>query len=157
MLVQGRDCALTVTTANKNIDIPFTEETIRESFTLLEENPAIEGSGECRAIKKSAGTAGCIVTPLTLGNAPFLFSIALGDYQSASFVSETRNLYWRYVYLVPVEESSQFDIYQERGASKKRYPACRVKSFELRIMRGSFLKLKLDITGTAAPEEYFNQ
>ena len=47
---KGIDYALTHITANKEIDIPYSEETIREAVILLEEYPCLEGRAY-RAIK----------------------------------------------------------------------------------------------------------
>jgi hypothetical protein len=46
-----------------------------------------------------------------------------------------------------VEDSTRFDLVQERGDVRKLYEACAVTAFELRIVRGEAVKLKLDIRG----------
>ena len=104
MNVQGRDCALAVITTNREMDIPYSEETIREAVSLLEENPCIEG-GAYRAIRKNGEAVGCIVTPLTLGTAPLLFYLAMGDLRFSEFVSETRKIYKHTLDLIPTEKT----------------------------------------------------
>ena len=60
MNVQGRDCSLTVMTTHTEMSIPYTEETIRENVTLLEEYPSIEGKGNVKAIRTPAGPLGAL-------------------------------------------------------------------------------------------------
>jgi cbb3-type cytochrome oxidase cytochrome c subunit len=78
MTVQGRDCLIVIKTQYRETGVPYTEETIREAVSLLTEEAAIEGDGSCRAIRKSAGVTGCVVTPLTIGTAPLLLYLAMG-------------------------------------------------------------------------------
>jgi len=99
------DCALAVITTNREMDIPYSEETIREAVSLLEENPCIEGGGAYRAIRKDGGAVGCVVAPLALGTTPLLFYLAMGDLRFSEFVSETRNIYKHTLDLVPTEET----------------------------------------------------
>jgi hypothetical protein len=63
------------------------------------------------------------------------------------YVSETRNLYLYKLNLLPMEDSTRFDLVQDRGGSRKLYEGCAVTGFELRIVRGEAVKLKLDISG----------
>jgi hypothetical protein len=70
------------------------------------------------------------------------------------YVSETRNLYLYKLNLLPVEDSTRFDLVQERGGSRKLYEGCAVTGFELRIVRGEAVKLKLDISGERPPVIY---
>ncbi|MDR1902538.1 MAG: hypothetical protein LBQ88_09695, partial [Treponema sp.] len=77
MLVNGRDCL--IKTQYRETGIPYAEETIREAVSLLTEEASIEGDGSCRAIRKSGGVAGCVVTPLTIGTAPLLLYLAMGS------------------------------------------------------------------------------
>ncbi|MDR2739727.1 MAG: hypothetical protein LBB68_07855 [Treponema sp.] len=53
--------------------------------------------------------------------------------------------------LLPAEDGSRFDLVQERGGSRKLYEGCAVTAFELRILRGEAVKLKLDIRGERSP------
>jgi hypothetical protein len=59
-----------------------------------------------------------------------------------------------------LEDTSLFDLIQDRGAvangigARKLFEGCRVKGFELRIIRGEAVKLKLDIAGEFAPAIY---
>ena len=64
MLVNGCDCTVTVRTQYREMDIPYSNETLREAVSLLEENASIEGDGISRAIRKSSGVTGCVITPL---------------------------------------------------------------------------------------------
>src|SRR5215470_13773426 len=92
MYVNGCDCSIIIKTSHCEINIPFVDETIREAVSLLEENAAIEGGGNCKAIRKNSGVVGCIVSTLTLKTTPLLLFLAFGSAGKAVFVSETRNL-----------------------------------------------------------------
>jgi hypothetical protein len=134
--------------------VPYTEETIREAVSLLTEEAPIEGDGSCRAIKKNGGITGYVVTPLTIGTAPLLLYLAMGSAGLPLYVSETRNLYLYKLNLLPLEDSTRFDLVQDRGGSRKLYEGCAVTAFELRIVRGEAVKLKLDISGERPPVIY---
>jgi hypothetical protein len=168
MLVNGRDCFIVIKTqywetvqfgeaelqcrnAAHFCTLPYAEETIREAASLLTEEAAIEGDGSCRAIRKSGGVTGCVVTPLTIGTTPLLLSLAMGSAALPLYVSETRNLYRYTLSLLPMEDSTRFDLAQERGGSRKLYEGCAVTGFELRIIREQAVKLKLDISGEHPP------
>jgi len=149
MNVQGRDCTLAIKTAHRETDIPYSEETIREAISLLEENPPIEGAGTIKAIPGSSGTTGCIVTPITIATAPLLFYLAMGTLARSDYVTQTRNLYKHSLHLVPQENTEPFALIQYRSMENRYFPSCRVSSFELRILRDEALKLKLDIVGSS--------
>ena len=151
MNAQGRDCTLAVKTEHCEMDIPYTEETIRENIFLWEENPCIEGNGTCKVMRKYSGAAGCIVTPLTINAVPLFLYIALGDTDKPVFVSGTRNVYQYRHYLVPMEDTEPFGLIQYRGDEYRYYPFCYVKGFELRILRDESIKLKMDISSGYAP------
>ena len=81
------------------------------------------------------------------------------------FVSETRDLYQCQITLSPMEDADRFDLIQDRSGKmrneelgirneRRLYEGCRIKSFELRIMRGEAVKLKLDICGDKPPVVY---
>jgi hypothetical protein len=70
------------------------------------------------------------------------------------YVSETRNIYRYKLDLLPAENSTRFDLIQERGGERKLYEGCAVTGFELRIHRGEAVKLKLDIQGERPPAIY---
>jgi hypothetical protein len=154
MLVNGRDCSIVIKTACQEMGVPYSEETIREAVSLLTEEASIEGDGSCRVIRKSGGVTGCVVTPLTIGAAPLLLYLAMGCAGLPLYVSETRNLYLYKLNLLPMEDSTRFDLVQDRGGSRKLYEACAVTGFELRIVRGEAVKLKLDISGERPPALY---
>jgi hypothetical protein len=154
MNVQGRDCCITLKTQYREIGLPYSEETIREAVSILKEKAAIEGDGNCGAIRQSRGVTGCVVTPLSIETAPLLFVLALGQSGLPSFVSGTRILYRHSVNLSAMESGLRFDLIQDRGTVRTLYEGCRVKDFELRIMRGEAVKLKLDITGNYPPISY---
>jgi hypothetical protein len=78
----------------------------------------------------------------------------MGRVDDPEYVSETRNLYRYIVNLVPKENSSRFDVIQDRGCGRKFYANCAVTGFELRIVGGEAIKLKLDIGGEHGPEPY---
>ncbi|MDR2740623.1 MAG: hypothetical protein LBB98_00480 [Treponema sp.] len=143
-----------IKTQYRETGIPYAEETIREAVSLLREEAAIEGDGSCRGIRKSGGVTGYVVTPLTIGTAPLLLSLAMGGAGLPLYVSETRNLYRYKLNLLPVEDGSRFDLVQERGGSRKLYEGCAVSGFELRFNRGEAVHLKLDICGKRTPAVY---
>jgi hypothetical protein len=145
------------------MDIPYSDETIREAVSILQEEAAIEGDGVCRGLRKANGVTGCVVTPLTIGTAPLLLYLAMGFSGNPVYISETRNLYKYELTLLPMEDTDCFALIQDRTSnneqlemSNKRllYESCRVKEFELRIMRRETIKLKLDICGECAPRIY---
>jgi hypothetical protein len=115
-----------IKTQYREVGIPYAEETIREAVSLLKEEAAIEGDGLCRAIRKSNGVTGCVVTPLTIWTAPLLLYLAMGSANMPLYVSESRNLYRYRLNLLPVEGGSRFDLVQERGGSRKLYEGCAV-------------------------------
>ena len=163
MKINGCECSLAIKTAQNEFDIPYSDETIREDFTLLQEEASIEGDGVCRAIRKRGGATGCVVTPLTIGTAPLLLSLALGSAWIPVFISETRNLYRHGLSLVPFEDSDFFNLIQERTGNReqvignrerKLYEGCRAKGFELRINREETIKLKLEIAGEQPSSNY---
>jgi hypothetical protein len=154
MLVNGRDCSIVIKTQYREMGIPYAVETLREAVSLLKEEASIEGDGSCRAIRKNGGVTGCVVTPLTIGTAPLLLSLAMGSAGLPLYVSETRNLYRYKLNLLPVEDGSRFDLVQERGGARKLYEGCAVSGFELRIVREEAVKLKLDIRGDRPPAVY---
>jgi hypothetical protein len=129
MITNGCDCSIVIKTAYRETGIPYAEETIREAVSLLTEEASIEGDGSCRAIRKSGGVRGCVVTPLTIGTAPLLLYLAMGSAGLPLYVSETRNLYLYKLNLLPVEGSTRFDLVQDRSGSRKLYEGCAVTSF----------------------------
>ena len=163
MKVRGKDCALAVRTSKGEMDIPYSDETLREAVTLLEEEAAIEGDGICRAMRKINGVTGCVITPLTIGTATFLVNHAMGASDKPVYVSGTRNLYRLNIRLLPMEDAEHFDLIQDRqnknvklgiSTERKLYEGCRVNSFELRILRDEAVKLKLEISGEYPPVVY---
>ena len=154
MYVNGRDCTIAIITPDHKIVIPYSEETIREDIALLQEKAPVEGDGICRAIRRHAGVTGCIVTPLTIGAVPVLLSLVMGSSSIPVYVSETKNLYLHTLYLLPMEESASFGLAQYRGGQQRLYEMCRVKGFELRVMRNDAIKLKLDVCGESTSIAY---
>jgi hypothetical protein len=154
MLVNGCDCLIVIKTQYREMGVPYAEETLREAVSLLKEEAAIEGDGSCRAIRKSSGVTGCVVTPLTIGTVPLLLSLAMGSADMPLFVSESRNLYRYKLNLLPVEGGSRFDLVQERGGSRTLYEGCAVIGFDLRCNRGEAVHLKLDVKGERPPAIY---
>jgi hypothetical protein len=64
---------------------------------------------------------------------------------------------------LPTEDAEQFDLIQDRSGNneqltgnneRKLYENCHVQGFELRVLRGEAIKLKLDICGDCAPRAY---
>ena len=154
MKIQGCDCSIVIKTQYHKTSVPYAEETIREAVSLLQEEAAIEGDGINRAIRKSIGVTGCVVTPLTIGTAPFLLYLSLGTADRGLFVSETRNVYQYRLNLLPLEDTDCFDLIQHRSNERRLFEGCRVKGFELRVMRDETIKLKLDICSGRSPVVY---
>ena len=154
MPVNGCDCSLVIKTVHREIDVPYSEETLREAVSFLQEEAGIEGDGVCRGLRKNGGITGCVVTALTMETAPVLLCLALGAAGPAVFVSETRDLYKSRLDLLPVEDSEYFELIQDRGGERKLFEVCRVKGFELRVMREEAIQLKLDICGERQPAGY---
>jgi len=169
MKIQGCDCSIVIKTSHHEFDVPYSEETIREAVSLLQEEAAIEGDGNCKAIVKKCGVTGCVVTPLTIGTTPLLLYLAMGSAglprnKVSMFVSESRDMYRYQLNLLPLEDADCFDLIQDRQISNERklFEGCRVNGFELRILRDEAIKLKLDICGerpaTVYPyTEYFER
>ena len=164
MKVNGCDCTIVIKTVIHEFDVPYSEETIREAVSVLQEEAAIEGDGICKAIVKKSSVTGCVVTPLTLMTAPLLLYLAFGSAGKPFFVSETRNIFNSRLNLLPLEDTDTFDLIQDRtvnseklavSSERKLYECCRIKSFELRIERDQALKLKLDVCGDRPASAYF--
>ena len=154
MTVQGRDCSIVIKTTHNEFDVPYSEETIREAVSILHEEAAIEGDGNCKAIVKKSGVTGCVVTPLTLDTVALLLYLAFGSAGKPIYVSETRNKYSCKLTLLPLEDTECFDLIQDRSRTygsvnneRKLFECCKVKSFEIRIENDEAIKLKLDICG----------
>jgi hypothetical protein len=154
VFANGCDCSIVIKTSHCEKDIPYSNETIREAVSILEEEAAIEGAGTCKAIRKSNGVTGCVVTPLTIGTVPLLLYLAMGSVGKSMYVSETRDIYQYQLDLRPMEDTDCFDLIQQRNNERLLLEDCRVKGFELRIMRDELIKLKLDITGERNPVAY---
>ena len=171
MKVQGCDCSITIKTEYREFDVPYLQETIREAYSLLQEEAAIEGDGTCRAIRKSKGVTGCVVTPLSIETAPLLLYLAMGAAGLPVFVSETRNVYQYQLNLLPMEDTECFDLIQNRSGNNEQwqesngqgtgifannkerrlFEGCRVKGFELRFEWEQPVRLKLDVYGGNSP------
>ena len=147
MIVHGCDCSIVVKTTHCEMEVPYSEETIREAVSFLQEEAAIEGDGICGGIRINSGVIGCVVTSLSINTAPLLLYLAMGSIGNPVYVSETRNVYRNNLNLLPMEDTESFDLIQDRGNERKLFEGCRAKGFELRIMRGEAVKLKLDICG----------
>ena len=126
MLVSGCDCSIAIKTFHLEKDIPYSDETLREAVSILQEEASIEGDGVCRGIRKSGGVTGCIVTPLTIGTAPLLLYLAMGAAGNPVFISETRNLFKYELNLLPTEDTEHFDLIQDRKNERRLFEACRV-------------------------------
>jgi hypothetical protein len=154
MVVNGCDCSIVIKTTNTETDIPYSDETLREAVSLFEEEPCIEGNGIKRAMPKISGVTGCVVTPLTIKTAPLLLYLAMGSLGKSVFISMTNNLYKYSLNLLPMEDTECFDLIQDRVIERRIYENCRIKGFELRIMREETIKLKLEISGNNKPKTY---
>jgi hypothetical protein len=147
MKVQGCDCSIVIKTVHHEFDVPYSEETIRDAYSLLQEEASIEGDGLCKAIRKKCGVTGCVVTPLSIGTVPLLLYLALGSAHAPVFVSETRNVYKTKINLLPLPDTASFDLVQDRGNERLHFEGCKVQGFELRIEREQTIKLRLDVCG----------
>jgi hypothetical protein len=108
--IQGCECSILIKTAYHELGVPYSEETIRDTISLLQEEADIEGNSHCRTIRKPNGVTGCVVTPLTVGMAPLLLYLAFGSAGLPVFVSETRNVYQYHLNFFPLENSGCFDL-----------------------------------------------
>jgi len=154
MKVQGRDCSIVIKTTHHEFDVPYSEETIREAVSLLQEEAAIEGYGNCKAIVKKSGVTGCVVTPLTIDTVPLLLYLAFGSAGKPLYVSQTRNVYSSKLNLLPLEDTECFDLIQDRGNERRVFEDCRIQGFEFRIENDSAIKLKLDVCGERSAKTY---
>jgi hypothetical protein len=154
MFVNGCDCSIVIKTSHLEKDIPYSDETLREAVSILQEEASIEGDGVCRGLRKSGGVTGCVVTPLTIGTSPLLLYLAMGAAGLPMFVSETRNLFKYELNLLPTEGTECFDLIQDRKSERLFFEGLRVSGFELRVMRGETIKLKLNICGERTPRAY---
>jgi len=154
MLVNGCDCSIVIKTSHFEKDIPYSDETLREAISILQEEASIEGDGQCKAIRKIYGVMGCVVSPLTIGTAPLLLYLAMGACGKPVFITETKNLFKYELNLLPMEDTEHFDLVQDRKNERILFEGCRVQGFELRIMRGEAIKLKFDILGDCKPRAY---
>jgi hypothetical protein len=154
MKVNGCDCSIVIKTQFMEQDIPYSEETIRDAYSLLQEEASIEGDGLCRSIRKNNGVTGCIVTPLTIETVPLLLFLAMGASGIPVFVSETRNLYKNTLNLLPLPETVSFDLVQDRGNERLLFEDCKAQGFELRFEREQAIKLRLDVCGERPAVSY---
>ena len=154
MTVQGRDCSIVIKTTHHEFDVPYTEETIREAVSLLQEEAAIEGEGQCKAIVKKSGVTGCVVTPLTIDTVPLLLYLAFGSAGKPLYVSQSRNIYSSKLNLIPYEDTECFDLIQDRGNERRVFEDCRIHGFELRVENEEAIKLKLDVCGERSAKTF---
>jgi len=147
MLVNGGDCTIVIKTSHFEKDIPFSDETLREAISILQEEAPIEGDGICKGIPTVSGITGCVVTPLTIGTAPLLLYVAMGSASAPLYVTETRNMFQYRLDLLPMPDTEHFYLIQDRKNERHVFDYCRVLGFELRILRDEAIKLKLDICG----------
>lgn len=154
MKIQGCDCSIVIKTQHHEFDVPYSEETIREAVSLLQEEASIEGDGVCKAIAKKSGVTGCVVTPLTIDTVPFLLYLAFGSAGLPVFVSETRSVFQYRLNLLPLHDTDCFDLVQDRGSDRILFEDCRVQGFELRFEHEQAVKLKLDVSGERAGVKY---
>ena len=154
MKINGCDCSIVIKTTHHEFDVPYSEETIREAVSVLQEEAAIEGDGVCKAITKKSGVTGCIVTPLTINTASLLLYLAMGSAGLHNYVTETKGLYRCTLNLLPLEDTNGFDLIQDRGNERRVFEQCRVNSFELRFEKEQMVKLKLDICGERSASAY---
>jgi len=154
MKVQGKDCTIVIKTSHHEFDVPYSEETIREAVSILQEEASIEGDGNCKAIVKKNGVTGCVVTPLTIDTVPLLLYLAFGSAGKPLYVSQTRNVYSSKLNLLPLEDTECFDLIQDRGNERRVFEDCRIQGFEFRIENDNAIKLKLDVCGERSAKTY---
>jgi len=154
MKVQGKNCSIVIKTSHHEFDVPYSEETIREAVSILQEEASIEGDGNCKAIVKKSGVTGCVVTPLTIDTVPLLLYLAFGSAGKPLYVSQTRNVYSSKLNLLPLEDTECFDLIQDRGNERRVFEDCRIQGFEFRIENDKAIKLKLDVCGERNAKTY---
>ena len=154
MKINGCECSIVIKTTHHTIDVPYSDETIREAVSVLQEEASIEGDGNCKAIVKKSGVTGCVVTPITIRNAPLLLYLIMGSAGFPVFVSETRNVYKYQLSLLPMQDTDCFDLIQDRGNERRVFEDCRVQGFELRFERDQAVKIRIDICGDRSAYAY---
>ena len=58
MLVNGSNCSIIVKTTHREMDVPYSEETLREAVSLLIEEAAIEGMAFVRRYGRNMALPG---------------------------------------------------------------------------------------------------
>jgi hypothetical protein len=153
MTAAGRDCALILSAGNTRVSIPFSEETLRNRYRLIEEEPTLESDGRRGNRSEEAGAEGCFVTRLTISVVPLLFALAFGKEAGPVLVSETRSL-WRHELSLDYRAAGvEFDAVSDRVFRIRLLRELRPLGWELRVQCGEAIYLKLDAEGDIPIEE----
>jgi len=151
--VAGRDCSLVLIAGRHLVSLPYAEETLRNRYLLVAEEAVVDGGGRAVDVLRPDGATGCIVTRLGLSTAPILLALVLGAEDPAFFVSGTRSVYAHPLALDYRETGTPFDVVADHVNDMRLFRRLYPRGWELRVMRGNALYLKLDCTGTNAAED----
>ncbi|MDR0908724.1 MAG: hypothetical protein LBM77_03060 [Spirochaetaceae bacterium] len=143
--MNGENCTITIKTKYISASVPYSEESIREAVSIIRDTD--EATEKTSFTRQVDGVAGCVIAPLTVGNAPLLLALAFGREQKASVVSEgvarnapTSVMYRHHLIMKSLKKSPTFDLIQDRGCEKRLYEGCSVWDFE---MQSLYLRRKI--------------
>lgn len=153
MTAAGRDCALVIIAGNTRLSVPYSEETLRTRYRLLEDEPTLESDGVAGTWSDADGALGCFVTRLTLSIVPILLACAFGKEAEPQLVSETRSL-WRHDLALDYRAAGiSFDAVSDRVFRIRRIRELSPLGWELRVHCGDAIDFKLDAQGEHPVEE----
>ncbi|MDR0908211.1 MAG: hypothetical protein LBM77_00440 [Spirochaetaceae bacterium] len=136
--MNGENCTITIKTKYISASVPYSEESIREAVSIIRDTD--EATGKTSFTRQVDGVAGCVIAPLTVGNAPLLLALAFGREQKASVVSAGSTtgkgdiLYHHSLVMKSLKKSPTFDLIQDRGCEKRSYEGCSVWDFEIQSL-----------------------
>lgn len=153
MTATGRDCAFVIIAGSTRVSIPFSDETLRTRYRLLQESPTLEGDGQAGTWSDADGALGCFVTRLTLSIVPILFALAYGKEVKPQLMSETHSL-WRHDLALDYRAAGvSFDAVSDRVFRIRSIRELSPLGWELRIHCGDAIDFKLDAVGDNPVEE----
>ena len=146
--VRGASCRLVLERGTLLTELPFTEETLRESPRNLARPLRIGEGGHSGDLPIPSGSSGCAVSLLTPSAAPFALALALGSEGEPS-ATETPGTFLRRMTFT--ETAAFCAAYADRTAHKRCFPGLSCTGFQLRGMTGNPVYLRLDFQGAEPP------
>jgi len=146
--VRGASCRLMLERGTLLTELPFTEETLRETPRSLARPLRIGEAGHSGDHPIPSGSSGCAVSLLTPSAAPFALALALGSEGEPS-ASETPGTFLRR--LTFTETAAVCAAYADRDAHRRYFPSLSCTGFQLRGMTGNPVYRRLDFQGAEAP------